>query len=50
LLSKRRNDEKYLGKAPFQDDVRRSFDVFLKIVRDDFGFWPYRIDKWVSHL
>jgi hypothetical protein len=45
--STRRIKEEYLGKIPFEDDLRRSFDVFLKIVRDMFGFCPYKIEKWV---
>jgi len=42
---KRRNEEKYLGKVPFQDDLRRSFDEFLKITRNVFGFWPYKVEN-----
>ncbi len=39
--STRRIKEEYLGKIPFEDDLRRSFDVYM------FGFCPYKIEKWV---
>jgi len=38
---KRRRDEKYLGKITFSDELRRSFDEFILIVKHDFGFLPY---------
>jgi hypothetical protein len=41
---KRHNEEKYLGKVPFQGDLHHSFDEFLKITRNVFGFWPYKVE------
>jgi hypothetical protein len=38
---KRCRDEKYLGKITFSDELRRSFDEFILIVKHDFGFLPY---------
>ena len=47
---KRRNEEKYLGKVPFPDDLRRSFDEFLRIIRNVFGFWPYKVENGCPDL
>ncbi len=42
---KRRNEEKYLGKFPIQDDLHRSFDEFIKITRYVVGFWSYKVEN-----
>jgi hypothetical protein len=42
--NQRRQQEIYLGKIIFENDLRRSFDQFMKIVVQKFGFCPYRFD------
>ena len=40
-----RDSERYLGIRSFEDELRRSFDEFLMIVKNVFGFWPYIIGE-----
>jgi hypothetical protein len=42
--NQRRQRENYLGKVMFENDLRRSFDEFMKIVLRKFGFCPYKFD------
>jgi hypothetical protein len=45
--SKRRSDERYLGKLPFHVELLRSFNEFLEVVVKIFGFKPYEF-KYLS--
>jgi hypothetical protein len=45
--SKRRLDERYLGKLPFHVELLRSFNEFLAVVVKIFGFKPYEF-KYLS--
>ncbi len=42
---KRQEDEKYLGKKSFSDEIHRSFNEFLVVVKSSFGFLPYDHSK-----
>jgi hypothetical protein len=40
-----RDSERYLGIRSFEDELRRSFDVFLMIVKNVFGFGHTLLEK-----
>jgi hypothetical protein len=42
---KRREDEKYLGKKSFSDEIHHSFNEFLVVVKSSIGFLPYDYSK-----